>query len=146
MFTIISSWFVLRCLPSPLYSFLLFFLHFLKLGKCFPKFICVFLVCFLLPQILVSGLFVSLLYHNLTLISFYFVLSWFKNRTAMCVMAKHTDSEAICTSQLYPRASYRTSMYISSSSVNQKAIAISSRVVGDKWVKICEVIRRMTGT
>lgn len=50
-----------------------------------------------------------ILSHNLILVSFYSALLWLKNRKAMCTHAlvvKHTYSEAICTYQFYPGASY----------------------------------------
>lgn len=84
-----------------------------------------------------------ILSHNLILFSFNFALFWFKNRKS-CV--KHTDSKSICTYQLYPGASYWTSLYINSSSVKQKSHSNFLKSHGDKWVNIHKVIKRMFGT
>lgn len=82
-----------------------------------------------------------ILSHNLILFSFYLAPLWFEDKEAMYAVARHTDSEAICTHQLYSRASYWTSLYLNSSAVKQKSNSNFLKNSGDKWVNIHTVIK-----
>lgn len=74
-----------------------------------------------------------ILSHDLILFSFYLALLGLRIER-QCALVRHTDSEAICTHQLYSRANYWTSLYLNSSAVKQKNNSNFLKNSGDKCI------------